>query len=476
MSYLMSILLLAIGAMMLIPLCIALFYEEPYAPFVCGLVCNVSLGIGLRFLSRSRRTDIADLEEADTFVFVGLTWLLIPIVSCVPYIQSGIYGSISNALFESVSGFTATGWSTLTDLDRQPRSILFYRSLSQWIGGMGLTLLLILLLKNMGKGANQLYNSEFRGPEKNKIHPHIATTVKRVYMIYISLTLLQFILLSVGDMPCFDALCYTLSTVSSGGFGLHDNGVAKLSTYSHYILIIFMFVSSINYMLIYWMLRWQPSHWKKDEQLRNFLLLTLGLALILGGYFFLSGKYGWETSLRYGLFQISSFLSSTGFVLDYSISYPLVFAFLFFVLMFVGSNSGTTSSGLKLIRIVLLLKFIHTGTVRIFHKGAIVPVKYNGTVVRDTVINKIFGFVFLYIAIFSTGAFLLLCSKHTFYEAMVLSASALGNVGPVAGTFYPFVSVEQMDVFSQGVMMLLMIIGRVEIYSFLAVFLFRRMR
>lgn len=474
--YLVGVLLLIAGVFMLIPLGAAVFYGESVMPFVWGLACNAILGAVLCLWNKQGQGGIDKFEDSDIFSLVGIIWIVVPIFSSIPYIQSGLFKSGVDALFESVSGYTATGWSMLTNLDMQPRSILLWRSLTQWFGGLGLTFILILLVKKMGKGVNQFYNLEFKEPGLDKMYPHIASTVKRMYLIYVALTLLQFLLLILGDMPVFDALCYALSTISSGGFGIHDDGMQKLSAYSHYIMILFMFLCSINYIHIYYMFLRKTENRKRGEHLRNFLILVLVMSLILGSYLFLSGHYEWERSLRYGLFQITSLLSATGFVLENHVFYPMGFAFMFFILMFIGSNADRTNNTIKLVRITLLLKFIRAGIAGIFHPKVVAPVKYNGCVVRDELINKVFGFVSLYIMVYVGGVILLLCSGYEFYGGMVLAASALGNIGPIAGTFYPFVSVEQMNVFSQAVMMLLMIIGRVEIYSFFAVFMFRKRR
>lgn len=476
MLYLVGVLLLTAGAFMLIPLIVAVLYGEPVMPFVWGVVCNVVLGVGLCLWNKQGQGGIDHFEDSDMFSFVGIIWIVVPVFSSIPYIRSGLFQSGVEALFESVSGYTATGWSMLTNLDLQPRSILLWRSLTQWFGGLGLTFVLILLVKKMGKGVNQLYNLEFREPGKDKMYPHIASTVKRMYFVYVVLTLLQFLLLVLGNMSVFDALCYSLSTISSGGFGIHDNGMQDLSMYSQYIVILFMLLCSINYIHIYGIFRKKVENRKKGEHLRKFLTLVLIMSLILGTYFFLSGHYDWEKSLRYGLFQITSLLSATGFVLEPQVFYPMGFAFLFFILMFIGSNADRTNNTIKLVRITLLMKFIRAGIAGIFHTRVVAPVKYNGYVVRDEIINKIFGFVFLYIMVYVVGVVLLLCAGNEFYGGMVLSASALGNIGPVAGTFYPFVSMEHMNIFSKVVMMLLMIIGRVEIYSFFAIFMFRKKR
>lgn len=444
-------------------LCSYLF-RDSFLPFVFSFLITSLLGV---FLAYRNRNYTSLISKKDGRLLIGLLWIIMPFFGAVPYM---IYGfSFTNALFESYSGFTTTGASIIKDVELMPKGLLLYRSFTQWLGGLGFAVFIIIFLKTLRNGANNLFNAEFNSIEKEKDSPHIRNTVFKIFSIYSSLTLFCFLLLWRGDMTWFEALCHSLSTISTGGFSVSNGNIGSFSPYSQYVIILFMFLSGISYFLFLFVFK---AKWKKlfkDEQLRFYVLIIFFFTLFFLFYEIFFQSFDLFSAIRVSLFYVVSIVSSTGFDLQVN-SLGMLPTIIFIFLMFVGGCSASSSTGLKIVRVIVLLRYVPVSLKRIFHPRAIIPVRYNGKALRDESVRLIFGFFFLFLLIFLTGAFLFSVMGNNFITSLSLSAAAISNMGPIMGSIAEGFSYVDLSLFSKYVLIVLMLIGRLEIYAFFALF------
>jgi trk system potassium uptake protein TrkH len=440
------------------------FFKDNYLPFLFSFLFTFSIGFLLAYRNRNYT---ALISKKDGRLLIGLLWIMMPIFGAVPYIIHGF--SFTNALFESYSGFTTTGASIIKDVSLMPKGLLLYRSFTQWLGGLGFAVFIIIFLKTLRNGANNLFNAEFNSIEKEKDSPHIRNTVFKIFSIYSSLTLLCFLLLFRGDMTWFEALCHSLSTISTGGFSVSNGNIGSYTPYSQWVIMIFMFLSGISYFLFLFAFKGKWKRVLKDEQLRFYALIIIVFALIFFFYFFFNKDLDLFCSIRTSLFYVVSMVSSTGFDLQVS-SLGMLPTIVFIFLMFIGGCSASSSTGLKIVRVIVLFRYIPVSLKRIFHPRAIIPVRYNGKALRDESVRLIFGFFFLFLLIFLAGALFLSLTGHGFVESLSLSAAAISNLGPIMGSIAEGFSYVELNVLSKYVLIVLMLIGRLEIYAFFSLF------
>jgi trk system potassium uptake protein TrkH len=373
------------------------------------------------------------------------------------------------AIFESYSGFTTTGSTIIDDFNDIPHGILAYRALTGWIGGLGFTLFIIIFLRRYSGSFNNLFNAEFSSINKEKIYPHIFTTVTRIFIIYTSLTVLCFLLLCFSDMDVFSAFCHSLSTVSTCGFSTSNGNIGAFDNYAQWVLILMMFLSGTSYIIILYFFQGKWKKALKDEQFRTYFLLIFLVALCFTCFWFFHRDKSLADSIRQSFFCITSIVSTTGFDLQIN-DFGLFASVVILFLMFIGGCSASSSTGLKIIRVIILAKYAKVAIRRMFHKRAIIPVRYNKKVVLDDDINVIFGFFFLYLLIFLVGAFLLSTVGNDFNSCLTMSAANISNIGPMVGSLVKDFSYSSLNVASQIILICLMMIGRLEIYSFIAIF------
>lgn len=440
------------------------FFKDNYLPFLFSFFFTSVIGF---FLAYRNRNYTALISKKDGRLLIGLLWILMPIFGAVPYIIHGF--SFTNAFFESYSGFTTTGASIVKDVELMPKGLLLYRSFTQWLGGLGFAVFIIIFIKTMRNGANNLFNAEFNSIEKEKDSPHIRSTVYKIFIIYSSLTLFCFLLLLRGDMTWFEALCHSFSTISTGGFSVSNGNIGSYTSYSQWVIMIFMFLSGISYFLFLFAFKGKWKRILKDEQLRFYVLIILSFALIFFFYFFFNKDLDLFSSIRTSLFYVVSVVSSTGFDLQAN-ALGMLPTIIFIFLMFIGGCSASSSTGLKIVRVIVLFRYIPVSLKRIFHPRAIIPVRYNGKALRDESVRLIFGFFFLFLLIFLAGALFLSLTGNGFVESLSLSAAAISNMGPIMGSIAEGFSYVELNVFSKYVLIALMLIGRLEIYAFFALF------
>lgn len=468
-QYILGLVINFIGFSLTIPLILALVNKESTVlAFSFSVGFSLVLGFSLMFFNRNYPQY---LTKKDGRIIVGLIWFVAPFLAALPYLLSPIYfQNPINALFEAFSGLTTTGSTILNDLDIIPKSILLWRALSQWIGGMGLTLIVILLLKNYKNGSNYLFNAEFTSLDKEKVRPHIKDSVLKIIYIYVGLTIISISLLTFGEMDLFTAICHSFGAVSTGGFSTSNSNIGDYSSYTQYVLTGIMLFSGISYVLLYWLIKGRWGKVFRDEQSRVYLLIILiGTIILFSSLFFIS-NYEIERSFRVALLHIVSVVTTTGYYLPEVQSFGLFISTLLLLLMFIGGCSSSSSTGLKIIRLIILFKYANNSFKRMFHPRAIIPIRYNKIALVDEATNLVFGFFFLYLIIFIMGAFTLTLFGNEFMPSIAMSAANISNIGPVIGYMSPEITYESLNIGSKTTLMILMMIGRLEIYSFIAMF------
>ncbi|MEZ5197538.1 MAG: potassium transporter TrkG [Bacteroidales bacterium] len=462
-------LLIIEGLFMFLGIPFSYYYCESkcHSLIVSGLITSVS-GAILWFYTRNARKNIGRREG---YLIVSLSWIVISLFGSLPYIISGAIPNLTDAFFETVSGFTTTGASILTDIESVPKGILFWRSTTHWIGGMGIIVLSIAVLPLLGIGGMQLFVAEMPGITPDKLHPRITDTAKRLWMIYISFTFLETILLIVGGMSLFDALNHSFATMATGGFSTQNASVANNSAFIQYIIIVFMFLAGTNFTLHYFALHLKFRNILKNEEFRYYLFFSVLITLLITIIWMFYGSHGsLEKTFRDSLFQVVSITTTTGFVSSDYLLWPGFLWFLIFLLMFIGGSAGSTAGGIKVARHILLLKNSAVELKRSIHPQAVIPVKFNGRAVPQDIIFKVMAFFLIYITIFFAGTFFMVLVGLDFESAIGSTIATLGNIGPGIGHVGPVDNYSWIPDIGKWFLTFLMLLGRLELFTILLIF------
>jgi trk system potassium uptake protein TrkH len=424
----------------------------------CGLALSLPFGF--------RKVKL--IGKRESYLSVALSWLSFALFGAFPFFFSGAIPSFTDAFFESTSGITTTGASILTDIEAVPQGLLFWRSILQWLGGMGIIVFSLALLPLLGGGASQLFDAESSGLTHDKFRPRVTQMAKRLWAIYLFLTALLIALLGLGEMNWYDAVCHGFTTISTGGFSTRQQSIAYWdSVYIESILMVFMIIGAINFSLLYFLINGQVRKFFRDEELRWFLLIILFAGLIVGTDLVLQGHYDLYGSLRHALFQVIAIITTTGFsTADFSL-WGAFHLFLFMFLMVICGCAGSTSGGLKTIRAVVLAKNTVCEFKRLIHPRAIIPVRLNGFALDFGTVQRLLAFAFLYISIIFASWGVLTLVGMSFDEALSAAVSSLGNVGPGFGSVGSFGSYAHIPAFAKWYLSFLMITGRLEIFTIL---------
>jgi len=463
---LLSILILALSGFMFFPLAISIYYKEHVAlAFLLPITIGIFVGSIVLALTKS---DKKEMSKKDSFILVVSSWILASVFGCIPFIL-GAHLNFTNAFFETMSGFTTTGASILTNIEILPKSILFWRSLTHWLGGMGIIVLAVAILPILGIGGVQLIKAEAPGPTMEKLSPRITSTAKYLWLAYVVLSLIETILLLFGGMNLFDALTHMFGTMATGGFSTKNTSIAYFhSAYIDWVVTIFMFLAGMNFALHFKLMMGKFSIFK-DEELRFYifiistavLIVTIKLLHYYGDFF---------TSLRYAAFQVVSISTTTGYATaDYE-KWPYLAQAILFLMMFVGGCSGSTSGSIKIIRIYTLLKQAINEMKYYIHPKGIFLLKFNGKLVKKDTVYAISGFFFLYIATFFVIALLVSAFGVNLLTAFSASAATLGNIGPGFGMIGPAENYSHLPLIVKWILSFAMLVGRLEIYTVFVIF------
>ena len=475
----LGLLLLFNGGFMLIATLVSFAYKDGVVleMLLSGLTVLL-IGGFVMFNTKNHRKE---MNKREGYIVVALGWIVMSLSGSLPYMLTEAIPSFTNAFFETMSGYTTTGASILNDIEIVPKGVLFWRSMTHWIGGMGIIVLAIAILPLLGIGGMQLFAAEAPGPGGDKLHPRITDTAKRLWLIYVGYTVVETILLQVAGMSFFDAINHALSTLSTGGFSTKNASVAHWNSNPaiQWIIIVFMFLAGTNFVLSYFAFKGRVQKIIKDEEFKLYfkfiLIFTVISALVI--YFnadvskssiehpMVLGEL--ESSFRHAAFQVLAIITTTGFVsADYTLWTPFLTIF-FFGLMFLGGSAGSTSGGIKVVRHLVLVKNGFLEFKRALHPNAILPVRYNQKSVSKDIVFNILGFFITYMILFIIGALVFSMFKLDFESSIGLAASSLGNVGPALGDFGPVNNYAALPSLGKWWASFLMLLGRLELFTVL---------
>ena len=469
-------LLIINGILMLFSLPFSFYYQQDidakvYNDILISSGITLLVGSLMRFFTREYKN--AEIRKRDGYLIVVGGWMCMSLFGCLPFILSGSIPSFTNAFFETMSGFTTTGSSILDDIESLPRAILFWRSMTQWIGGMGIIVLTIAILPLLGIGGMELFVAEAPGPTKDKIHPRIKETAKRLWLIYLFLTILETILLMCCGLDFFDAINHSMTTTSTGGFSTKQESIAAFNNwYVEGVIIAFMLLAGTNFTLIYFGLKLKLKKIFHNDEFKWYLMAVIGLTLFISSVLYMQQPYtlSFIEGFRAVSFQVASIITTTGFSSsDYTLWGPFI-TFLFFLFLFSGASAGSTSGGIKIVRIVLLMKNGFLEFKRRLHPKAIIPVQLNKESVSSTIIYNLLAFIFLYLFIFTFGALFMTALGVDFLTSISSVASALSNVGPGIENVGPSHSYSSLPEAAKWLLSLLMLMGRLELFTVAVLF------
>jgi len=466
---LISLLLLVEGIAMMLSLIITLTNggDDVVALAVSSLVCLVP-GL-IAFILTSKYTGI--LSRREGFFVVTLGWLILSFIGALPYVLSGYIPRMADAFFETMSGFTTTGASIVDNIESFPRGLLFWRAITHWLGGMGVIVLALSFLPGVGMGGLNLYNAESPGVSVDKVSPRIYQTARKIWGIYVFFTLLETVLLMFGGMSWFDGICHSFATMATGGFSTKQASLAFWpSPYIQYVVTLFMIIAGSNFALLFYTIIGKPRKLFHDEEFRSYILFILGFTALIFGGLLLTTETGTEKAFRDSIFTVSSILTTTGLVVTDYMQWVPVLTMLVFALFFFGGSTGSTGGGIKIMRIVILLKNSYYELRRMIHPHAIIPVRFNKLCVEPKIVNNILAFFMFYVCIFFLSSIILMIFVPDMTTSMGAVASCLANIGPGLGTVGPAFTYSHIPEVGKWFLSFLMMLGRLELLTVLVIF------
>ncbi len=465
----LGIILIAFGAIVLLPIVVAAFEEASGSalPFLVASLSSLVLGLLCRWYGRFSRNFDA-LKRTEGLLIVTLTWIVVAAVGAIPFVFFGL--SPLDAYFESVSGFTTTGATILMDFSLYPKSFFFWRSLIQWLGGMGIIVLFVAILPQLGVAGRRIFFAEAPGPTEDKITPRVAHTAKALWLIYLLLTLLQIVCLVVAGMPIFDAICNSFSTMAAGGFSPNPQSIMGYqSSTITWIVTLFMVLAGANFALQYkCFLKGKPRVLFTNEEFQFYLAITIGASLLLAGFLFVMPGGTLSGSLRDSTFQVASILTTTGFASADFALWTIPAQTVLFTMMLVGGCAGSAGGGVKVIRVLFIGRFLKREIDQIIHPKAILPIKIDRVTVPEDVQRQMLSFVLFYLVLMLLSGLVVTMIEHNATIGFIGTAATLGNIGPGFGDIGPMANFGNLHWVSKSIFTLDMIVGRLELIPFLA--------
>jgi trk system potassium uptake protein TrkH len=464
-----SLLLIVEGLFMLVAAGVSLLYHEHAVTSFCysGLIAIVTGVIVFAPVRNEERI----FGNREGYIIVTGIWIIFSLFGTLPFLISGSISSFGDAFFESMSGFTTTGATILTNIESMPHGILFWRSLTQWLGGIGIILISLSVIPVFKSFNIQIAAIEFSGQPSDKINPRIKGVAKRLIGIYFLLTFSEIVLLILGGMPFFDAICHSFSTLSTGGFSTRNNGIAAFSSpYLMIIMTVFMFIAGTNMTLIYFGLK---GNFRKiignNEFIFYSLICFIFVALVSLILYFKSG-FSFSKALLDSAFHVISIITTTGFYTQDHNLWGNIILIIFFILMFTGGTAGSTSGGIKIVRLLLITKNNRQELKRLIHPNAFMPVRLDKRVIPQTTIYNLLVFITLYFFVMCFGTFVISFMGYDIITSFSTSASMLGNIGPGLGTFGPFTNYSALPMAGKWFLSVMMLFGRLELLTVMILF------
>jgi trk system potassium uptake protein TrkH len=463
----LSVILFIETAAFLICILVSVLYREQVKAFAWSLTITFLTAIVFYLITKNK--EFTGINIRESYMSVTLSWLIISLAGTLPYIISGSIPSFINAFFESTSGFTTTGSSILIDIESLPKSILFWRSLTHWIGGMGIILLVIIILPSLNIGGYRIFILESSLNEK--IHPRIRMMGVRLIFIYLLLSITETILLCAGGMNLFESACHTFGTIATGGFSPKNTSIALYSPYLQYVIMVFMVLSGMNFLIHYFLLKLNFKKILENEELWFYLVFIVIAGLIVTGILFFKTARSFETAFREAFFQVFSILTSTGFATSDYMSWPKIAYLLIFLFMFMGACTGSTSGGIKMARHLLMMKNIKSVFKKLANPNAVSSIRLNKREISPDSNSTIMTFFLLYLSVFVVGSIILAATGLNAETAFSSVLTCMGNIGPGIGSVGPVSNFNHIHDLGKILLAFLMITGRLEIYTIFALLL-----
>lgn len=466
----LGILIMITSGFMLLSMAWSVYFNETDTIKTLLISSAITFGSGFALFLVTRQHDHRFIAKKEGYLIVTLTWVSITFFGTIPFSISGYIPNYSDAFFETMSGFTTTGATILNDIEALPKGLLFWRAITHWLGGMGIIVMTLAVLPILGVGGMQLYVAEAPGTTPNRLHPRIAETAKRLWGIYVLFTLIQTALLMAGGMNLFHSLSHAFSTMATGGFSTQNDSIAGYSAYIQYVIIGFMILAGMNFSLHYFALKGQLNKVFENDELKFYLTVIAGFAIVLTVAIFLLHDTALEKAFRDSLFQTVSIITTTGFITSNYLQWDGFLWFFIFILMFTGACIGSTSGGIKMIRLLVLVKNTRQEFKRLIHPMAVIPVRVNNRTIDPEIIHNFLAFFFLYITFFFVGAAIMTFFGLDFSTAIGASIATIGNIGPAIGTVGPADTYANIPDLGKWILSFYMLLGRLELFTVLLIF------
>ena len=464
----LGLLLLIEGFSMIAPLGVSLYHGGGDA-IALGISSGISIALGAIAWFLTQRGD-KTISKREGYIIVSIVWIVFSLFGALPFIISGYIPSFTNAFFETISGFTTTGASILNDIESLPHGLLFWRSMTQWLGGMGIIVLSLAILPIFGIGGMQLFVAEVPGPTPDKFHPRVKETAKRLWGIYLIFTLLETILLLFGDMNLFEAVCHSFTTMATGGYSTKQASIAAYSPYVQYIITLFMFLAGTNFALSYYGFHLQFNKIFRNEEFRFYAGFLIGFTILITAMLWFGDFLPFRESFRHAVFQVVSITTTTGFITTDYLQWAPFLVVIVFMLMFLGGSGGSTGGGVKIVRVALLIKNSALELKRLIHRNAILPVRLNKKTIDPQIITNILAFVVLYMMLLAGSTIVMSAMGYDLASSLGAVAATLGNIGPGIGAVGPVENYAHIPDFGKWFLSFLMLVGRLELFTVLILF------
>jgi len=468
--YVLSRLISIEGIFILLSAFVSLYYggDDFYYLLFTGLIA-IFLGGIISFIFRKEK---GKLGKRESYFIVTTVWIVFSLVGTMPFYLSGYIPSFTDAFFETISGFTTTGASILNNIEALPKGLLFWRSIIQWLGGMGIIVLSLAILPVLGIGGMQLFVAEVPGPTKDKLHPRIHETAKRLWHLYLGYTLVETALLYYGGMSLFDAICHSLTTMATGGYSTKQASIAYFnSPFIEYVIIVFMFLAGVNFSLSFYFLNLKFGKIRRNEEFKFYILTVIFVSLFIAVVIAYNDNFSdIEESFRLAAFQVVALITTTGYATYNYLLWPSYITLILLVLMLIGGSSGSTSGGMKVVRVFVVLKNSFLELKRLLHPNAVIPIKYNGRSLSDDTVKNILAFIVFYFFIAIISTVIISSMGYDFETSLSSVVSAMSNVGPGLGMIGPENNYSHFPDFGKWLLSFLMLVGRLELFTVLVLF------
>lgn len=465
----MGRLLLLESAFLLLCVIISVIYQEPDSrAFLYSTLITACTGGALAFFVKPKDKILA---KKDGYFTVTMVWIIFSIFGSLPFILGNTIPSFADAFFETMSGFTTTGSSILNNVEALPHASLFWRSLTQWLGGLGIIMLFIAILPSLGIESRDLYVAEVTGPTHNKSSFTFSASARRMWFLYVGLTLMETILLMFGGMGFFDSICHSFTSMATGGFSTKQVSIGYWdSAYIQYVMVVFMFIAGCNFGLLYLSLKGSWRKLVRDNEFKCYCSIVAISSFIIGISLYLSGWADLEKSFRDAIFQVVTIITTTGYATADYLLWPPLLGLILLLLMCIGSSAGSTAGGIKIVRISLLFKNTFIELKRIIHPNGVINVKYNGKSVHPNIMTGIMGFFILYIIIITFSTLVMTLFTENIITAASSVITCISNVGPGFGSVGPMYSFAHLNDFAKIFLAIIMLVGRLELFTVMVLF------